>query len=82
MNSTALYRQRAVECYSLADGFADPDQRKAMRQLASCWLDLLELSSKNSAARNRALSWTPSALRPSLRPTVWAECGMDRAPGH
>jgi hypothetical protein len=41
MSAVDRYRQRAVECYSLADGFSDP-RREAMRQLATCWLRLSE----------------------------------------
>jgi hypothetical protein len=46
MSSTDLYRQRAVECYSLADALSDPDQRQTMRFLAARWLDLAQASEK------------------------------------
>jgi len=68
MSSTDLYRQRAIECCSLADRLADPDQRRAMRQLAICWLDLLELATEKPVPQDRAsrpdIGDEPSRLSP------------------
>jgi hypothetical protein len=36
------YRQRAIECYALANCLSDPDQQKVMRLLATCWLRLVD----------------------------------------
>jgi hypothetical protein len=47
MSSADLYQQRAVECYSLAEGFSDPRRREIMRQLAVCWLHLSEQASES-----------------------------------
>jgi hypothetical protein len=48
MSSIDLYRQRATECYSLADDLSDEGQRKTLRWLAICWLDLSELAAENA----------------------------------
>jgi hypothetical protein len=56
MSTAKLYQQRAVECYSLAEGFSDPHQRETMRQLAICWLHLSEQadeSRQREAGRDR-----------------------------
>jgi hypothetical protein len=42
MSSLDLYQKRAIECYSLAEEFSDPDQREIMRRLANFWLHLSE----------------------------------------
>jgi len=47
MSSADLYQQRAVECYSLAEGFSDPHGRKIMRQLAVGWLHLFERANES-----------------------------------
>jgi hypothetical protein len=72
-----LYRQRALECYSLADGLSDPDERRTMRKLALCWLDLLELVSKSPSTRDGPsrpnFAQRPSTPPPPLRPAGGAE---------
>jgi hypothetical protein len=40
MRSADFYRQRAVDCYSLAEESSDPHRREIMRQLAIFWLNL------------------------------------------
>ena len=47
MSSADLYQQRAVECFSLADDFSDPQQREAMRRLALLWLHLFDQANEN-----------------------------------
>jgi hypothetical protein len=47
MNSADLYRQRAAECYSLAEDFSDPHRRAIMRQLAIFWLHLSDRANEN-----------------------------------
>jgi hypothetical protein len=47
MSAVDRYQQRAVECFSLAEGFSDPRRREAMRQLAMCWLRLSEQANES-----------------------------------
>jgi hypothetical protein len=62
-----LYRQRAIACYSLADGFSNPDQRNAMRLLAICWLHLEEAREKASEKAHEASQLDPANIGRPLR---------------
>jgi hypothetical protein len=82
MSSKELYRQRAVECYSLADQFSDPEQRMNMRLLAHGWLRLSELATKNLLRRSVRQDIRRDANRHwgPLHPPGGAEHRLHRAP--
>lgn len=40
MRAAEHYRQRALECYLIAEGIADPGKRLAMFELARGWVAL------------------------------------------
>jgi hypothetical protein len=42
MTPAEFYRQRAVECFALADKISDPHEREITHKLALWWLRLLE----------------------------------------
>jgi len=44
------YRQRALECYLIAEGIADPGKRLAMFELARSWMALARHSEQVDAA--------------------------------
>jgi hypothetical protein len=69
MSSNDLYRQRAIECYLLAERLSDPEQRMRMRLLGLGWLHLLELATKN-------------LLRGGLRPDIRGGSNGHRGPLH
>jgi hypothetical protein len=58
LSGPEFYQQRAAECSFLAEGFSDPHEREIMRQLAICWLHLVE---KANEKRQRELSQDRSA---------------------
>jgi hypothetical protein len=62
MSPIDLYRQRAMECYLLAEQLSDPDQRRTMRLLAGCWLRLVEQAGEKAheAAQREAAQHHPA----------------------
>jgi hypothetical protein len=48
------YRQRALECYLIAEGIADPGKRLAMFELARSWVGL---ASHAEQVETRAAPW-------------------------
>jgi hypothetical protein len=47
MTPAEFYRQRATECFALADQISDPREREITHELALCWLRLLDRANEN-----------------------------------
>ncbi len=63
MRAAEHYRQRALECYLIAEGIADPGKRLAMFELARGWVALAAHAEQVETRDAASLAGSPDDRR-------------------